>query len=48
MGNFVETAANEGAETTSAEDGTSISVPAIASSGPESEFCNINMSMLSY
>jgi len=44
----VEPVANVGAETTSAEDGSSISVPDTASSGLESEVCKIDVSMLSY
>ena len=44
----METAANVGAETTSAEDGSSTTVPDTASSGLESEVCKIDVSMLSY
>ena len=44
----METVANEGAETTSAEDGSSVSVPNTASSGLESEVCKIDVPMLRY
>jgi len=44
----VETVDNEGAETTSVEDGSSVTVPNTASSGLESDVCKIDVSMISY